>query len=207
MGKGSTQLRHVLHAAHGDSGGHLCQLLVLLVAAALAGKVADAAAPANASPPLQCPGVSHGVCQQQCQLHICEQLAAFYKVSTNVSDPWDEERGWQVTNTQPCQRLVTAKSRQPPYCSWHGITCCAPADVAQGSCSTVHTVWVIELPLNNLNVSVDNAEWLATIQHLHDCGLTVLSLEANQLSGNMSGAWGNLLNLKVLNLGMYGITQ
>jgi hypothetical protein len=41
----------------------------------------------------------------------------------------------------------------------------------------------------------------AAAQALHDCGMTKLSLEANQLSGDMDDAWGDLVHLKVLNLG------
>jgi hypothetical protein len=36
---------------------------------------------------------------------------------------------------------------------------------------------------------------------MHDCGMTKLSLEANQLSGEMGDDWGNMVHLKVLNLG------
>jgi hypothetical protein len=41
------------------------------------------------------------------------------------------------------------------------------------------------------------------MQALHDCGMTKLSLEANQLSGEMDDAWGNMVRLKVLNLGKW----
>ncbi|WIA21435.1 hypothetical protein OEZ85_000647 [Tetradesmus obliquus] len=100
----------------------------------------------------------------------------------------------------PCERLIAPKAAAPAYCSWFGITCCKAADVAAGECSVVHSVLVIEMPLNNLNVSVSDPKWLRTVQALHDCGMTKLSLEANQLSGEMDDAWGDMVHLKVLNL-------
>jgi hypothetical protein len=111
-----------------------------------------------------CPGVKSGVCQLQCQLHTCKQLAAFYFHSNNVTDGWDEERGWRATQNMPCERLISAKAAVPAYCSWFGITCCKSKDVAAGECSVVHSVLVIEMPLNNLNVSVSDPKWLRTVQ-------------------------------------------
>jgi hypothetical protein len=111
-----------------------------------------------------CPGVAAGVCQLECQLYTCKQLAAFYLHSNNVSDGWDEERGWRTTQKMPCKRLISKKAAVPSYCSWFGITCCKAADVAAGECSVVHSVWVIEMPLNNLNVSVSDPKWLRTVQ-------------------------------------------
>jgi hypothetical protein len=111
-----------------------------------------------------CPGVTAGVCQLPCQLHTCKQLAAFYFHSNNITDGWDEERGWRATQNMPCERLISAKAAVPAYCSWYGITCCNPRDVAAGECSVVHSVLVIEMPLNNLNVSVSDPKWLRTVQ-------------------------------------------
>lgn len=112
----------------------------------------------------KCPGVSAGVCQLPCQLYTCKQLAAFYFHSNNITDGWDEERGWRTTQSMPCERLIAPKAAAPAYCSWFGITCCKAADVAAGECSVVHSVLVIEMPLNNLNVSVSDPKWLRTVQ-------------------------------------------
>jgi hypothetical protein len=111
-----------------------------------------------------CPGIKAGVCQLECQLYTCKQLAAFYFHSNNITDGWDEERGWRATQNLPCERLIAPKAAVPAYCSWFGISCCRPRDAAAGECSVVHGVWEIEMPLNNLNVSVSDPKWLRTVQ-------------------------------------------
>jgi hypothetical protein len=98
--------------------------------------------------PQACPGVSNGVCGSVCQLHLCGALAAFYKQTNNVSDPWDKEAGWSLTSTTPCSKLVTPGAAGPPiYCRWWGISCCKAADVAKGDCSAVHGIKAIDLPM------------------------------------------------------------
>ncbi|KAF6263272.1 hypothetical protein COO60DRAFT_487893 [Scenedesmus sp. NREL 46B-D3] len=34
-----------------------------------------------------CPGVTRGTCGRQCTLHVCRQLATFYKATNNILKP------------------------------------------------------------------------------------------------------------------------
>jgi hypothetical protein len=146
--------------------------------------------------------VAGGACARACQLHLCRALAAIYKTSNNASDPWDNERGWELTATTPCETLVSRGGpRGAVYCSWFGLTCCTPADVAAGRCTTVNTIRAVELPINNLNVSVANPKLIAAFQDVHDCGMSVLNLEANNLIGALTLAWGNMEHLTYINMG------
>lgn len=167
--------------------------------------------PSVAVAELKCPGASGAACGRQCQTHICEVLTQFYRVSNNVSDPWDNEDGWQRTTTTPCTVLVAGTGRPQQaatYCSWFGVMCCTPAAVAVGNCTIIDTVAGLNMPMNNLNVSLGNQQFIAAIQQLHDCGMTVLDLEANNLSGNMTDrGWSNLVNLRVINFGKCGQGQ
>jgi len=150
----------------------------------------------------QCPGVSAGACGLQCQKYLCEVLSVFYRSSFNSSEPWDNQEGWQLTTSMPCSRIVGDQPRRrPSYCSWFGITCCTPEFVALGNCSVVNTVSALRLPVNKLNVSLSDEDFVTSIQQLHACGLTVLDLEANQLSGQISPKFGSLVNLTVINIG------
>jgi hypothetical protein len=54
---------------------------------------------------------------------------------------------------------------------------------------------------NNLNASLSNPALVEALLSIHACGLTVLNLEANNLAGSIPEAYGQLVNLKVLNLG------
>lgn len=179
-------------------GALLAACLLAIAAAWLAG----AAAASGAADAHSCPGVAGGVCGRTCQLHLCQALADFYRLSNNLTDPWDDERGWETTATVPCQQLVGAGGRpRAVYCDWFGITCCTPAGIAAGNCSAVNAIGGLALPINNMNASMANTSWLGAIQRLHGCGLTVLNIEANNLVDNIIDAWGSLTNLTVLNLG------
>jgi hypothetical protein len=133
---------------------------------------------------------------------MCQALADIYRASNNASDPWDNEKGWELTSTAPCSKLVARGSpRQAVYCSWFGITCCTPTGVAGGECSVVNGVTALELPINNLNVSLGNPLLLPSLHKLHDCGMRVLNLEANNIIGPFTDAWGELHRLTVFNFG------
>eukprot|EP00878_Enallax_costatus_P012841 GHUV01013409.1.p1 GENE.GHUV01013409.1~~GHUV01013409.1.p1 ORF type:complete len:602 (+),score=76.08 GHUV01013409.1:316-2121(+) len=150
----------------------------------------------------RCPAVSGAACGRQCQTHLCDVLSQIYKVSNNASDPWDNEQGWQQTATAACASLVAKTAEQGPavYCSWFGVLCCTSAAVAAGNCTILNTVSGLNMPMNNLNVSLANPQFVSAIQQLHDCGLTVLNLEANNLSGEMRDKqWTGLDNLRVIN--------
>jgi hypothetical protein len=138
-------------------------------------------------------------------LHVCRQLAAFYSATNNISDangPWDEEGGWELTSSRSCEQLLPASNvQQPAYCSWFGITCCTAADLAVGECSAIGAVAAIDLPLNNLNASIEGDAFMQPVEQLHACGLTTLNLEANSFTGTMSDTWGQLVHLRKLDLG------
>lgn len=151
-----------------------------------------------------CPGVVGAACRRQCQIHLCEALAQLYKVSNNASDPWDNEQGWHNTTTAPCTSLVAAQgqSQLAAYCSWYGVMCCTPAAVAAGNCTVINTVSGLDMPMNNLNVSLANTAFLSALQQLHDCGMTDMDLEANNLSGEMHDQeWSKMVNLRVIDFG------
>jgi hypothetical protein len=59
----------------------------------------------------------------------------------------------------------------------------------------------VQLAINNLNASVGDIEMVRPMQQLHDCGLRVLNLEANDLTGQFHPAWGGLKDLLVFNFG------
>lgn len=138
---------------------------------------------------------------QACQLRLCNALADFYKTTNNLTDPWDNEFGWELTTTTPCQRLVAGSPRQAVYCSWYGVECCTPQGMADRRCAAVNTVTALGLTINNLNASVEDPALLRSLKSLHDCGMRVLNLEANNLIGAIPDAWGSLNKLLVFNLG------
>lgn len=159
--------------------------------------------------PWQCPGVVNNVCTRPCQAAVCEALGRFYKVSNNASSPWDNEAGWQASLRTPCSRLITqqlsknsAPTGQPGYCSWFGVVCCSQRAALQGNCTVINSIKGLSLPLNNLNVSLDDPEFVSAVGQLHACGLTDLDLEANNLSGGMEAkGWSDMVNLRVVNVG------
>uniref|UniRef100_A0A383VLE1 Guanylate cyclase domain-containing protein n=1 Tax=Tetradesmus obliquus TaxID=3088 RepID=A0A383VLE1_TETOB len=164
---------------------------------------------------VRCPGVTSGVCEEQCQLHVCKQLAAFYKATNNinpVNGPWDEEAGWEQTSQKNCSQLLAAarssssSSTAPAYCSWFGVTCCSAAESAAGRCSPVNAVAGVDLPLNNLNASISDDSFMAPLLQLHGCGLTVANLEQNCFDGSMTDAWGKMVNLRHISLANTWIT-
>lgn len=66
----------------------------------------------------------------------------------------------------------------------------------------INSIKGLSLPLNNLNVSLDDPEFVSAVGQLHACGLTDLDLEANNLSGGMEAkGWSDMVNLRVVNVG------
>jgi hypothetical protein len=57
------------------------------------------------------------------------------------------------------------------------------------------------MPINNLNASVGDIRVVQPMQQLHDCGMRILNLEANNLVGQFHQAWGGLKDLRVFNFG------
>lgn len=73
--------------------------------------------------------------------------------------------------------------------------------MAAGNCSAINSVYSIQMPINNLNASVGNIEMVQPMQQVHDCGMRILNLEANNLVGQFHPAWGALKDLLVFNYG------
>jgi hypothetical protein len=149
----------------------------------------------------------HGVCPAG-QLHVCKQLAAFYKATNNinpVNGPWDEEAGWVQTSQRNCSQLLSASLRssgsRPSYCSWFGITCCGRNESSAGRCSPVNAVSELNLELNNINASISDASFMQPLLQLHACGLKVANLEQNTFNGSISDDWGKMVNLEQITLG------
>jgi len=143
------------------------------------------------------------VCTLQCQRTVCNALAGFFRLSYNESMPWNDITGWETTQTLGCERLITpAADTRPVYCSgWPGLACCAPQDAAAGKCGVVNSVANISLAVNQVNVSASEPGLFDALEQLHACGLVVLDLEANEMSGELSERFGRLTDLRVLNLG------
>lgn len=139
-------------------------------------------------------------CAQACQLATCTALADIYKLTYNASKPWREQRGWETTRSRSCRQLVAARGSAPPYCGWYGISCCEPASLAARSCAAVHAVTGVHVVVNALNASVSDSRLVSSLRQLHACGLTRLALQGNDLSGEMTDAWGQLSNLTELDL-------
>jgi hypothetical protein len=149
-----------------------------------------------------CPGIAGGVCALPCQRVICGALSDFLAITYNASLPWNNVTGWELTTTLGCGRLVTpAAAARPPFCGWPGLACCEPRQAALGHCSVINAVANITMPVDQVNVSLSNAGFLDTLEQLHACGLVVLDLEANELTGTISPRFGALHNLRVLNVG------
>ncbi|KAF8059749.1 CSN6 [Scenedesmus sp. PABB004] len=149
--------------------------------------------------PEACPGVESGVCTAPCQLAVCEALAAFHRATFNASAPWAHTAGWEASRGTPCEAIV---SRDPGdasgghYCSWPGVSCCASP-----ACGALHAVRGLDLQVNGLNGSVDNADFVDALLRLHACGLTKLQAQGNELSGRLEHpGWGRLSNLVYLDL-------
>lgn len=138
---------------------------------------------------------------QPCQLRLCQALADFYKASNNITDPWDNEYGWEKTSNMSCEQLIKGSNRQAEYCSWWGVRCCTPQGMADGRCSAVNTIVALELPINNINCSLQNPLVLPSFKILHGCGMRVLNLEANNIIGYLSEDFGELNKLIVFNFG------
>lgn len=89
----------------------------------------------------------------------------------------------------------------PRYCDRFGIDCCEPEEHQRGQCPVVGGITDIVLEVNYLNGSVSDPDLLSALRVLHDCGLTQLVLQGNDLSGTLSEDWGSFTRLTHLNLG------
>lgn len=157
-------------------------------------------------PPPTCPGIRGGVCTLPCQRATCDALAAFFRLTFNESSPWHRPETWEVIKTVPCSRIIPSSGSggQPPaYCKWYGITCCDPQASGAGLCGPVHSLANLTLTADSLNGSYSNPAVMDALEQLHACGMVVLDLESNDMSGEMNGRWGRFTNLTVLNLGKH----
>jgi hypothetical protein len=140
-----------------------------------------------------------------CQLRTCKALVDIYRASNNVSDPWDQEHGWEQTGNKTCQQLLEAADRdrrqEAPYCSWHGVTCCTAQHAASGRCWLVNSVSAINQAMNNINVSLENPVLFKALKTLHDCGMFMLNFESNNVAGRMTEEWGQLEHMRYINIG------
>ena len=171
---------------------------------------AAAAAAAGAGAAWTCPGITANACAAPCQRAVCDALALFFKSGYNASFPWNSIKGWETTRTLGCERIVAMPSpgggggggggMRPAYCSWPGLACCTPAEAAAGRCRVVNAVANVSMPVNQYNASASDPGMLSALERLHACGLVVIDLEANELSGEVSPRFARLTNLRVLNL-------
>lgn len=183
----------------GTLGGRLL-LSCLVLAAAVSSQ------PVGLIPPV-CPGLQQGICTESCQSAICAALSSFFKSTFNESrrgvatKSWAIQTGWNLTRTQSCKQILSARSSRPSYCSWYGVTCCAQEAIAEQQCKAVHSVAELKMQVNGINGSVDDPAVMQSMLQLHACGLTRLVLQGNDMSGSLSPAWGFMTNLTVLDLG------
>jgi len=160
----------------------------------------------RAPPAVSCPGISNGLCAYPCQRSTCDGLAAFFAATYNDTIPWEERhsKGWIGFKETTCAQLLprtAAAAAPPPYCSWFGVRCCRPEDLAARRCWAVHSVVNITINAENVNGSTSDPKLLDALEQLHACGLTGLNLESNEITGELVPRWGTLTNLTVLNLG------
>jgi hypothetical protein len=151
----------------------------------------------------ECPGVDGRNCSSNCQLHICEALVDFYKVSNNASDPWDEEEGWTDSETKSCQQLlsVPGKNGMPAYCDWYGVQCCDAQRRAQNQCYVLGSVRGLYQQMNNLNMSLENPVLIRSMKTLHDCGMVIFDVEGSNVVGKLTDDWGHLRHMQYFNIG------
>lgn len=153
----------------------------------------------NGTAPISCPGVFEQVCTTDCQTAVCRALSSFYRATYNASQAWQHQKGWNLTANQSCEELLVNGT---VYCHWDGVQCCTPEMARKRECTIVHAVRGLDLEVNRLNGSVDNSVFMNSLLQLHACGISKLQLQGNDLSGNMSSpAWGQLVNLTILDLG------
>lgn len=163
---------------------------------------------AQALPGSSCPGVAGGVCTGPCQEATCNALLAFFKSTYNDTSTaavsWTNREGWERLSTASCTQILAqqAPAGMPPaYCTWFGVTCCFTSMKALGFCSTLFAVKSLTVQINGLHGSINSPLLEQSVMTLHDCGLADLQLEGNFLSGSLTDFWGQLSNLKFLNLG------
>jgi hypothetical protein len=155
--------------------------------------------------PAVCPGLENGACTLPCQRATCGALSEFFRITYNDSIPWNNVTGWELLGSVGCGRLVTpAAAARPAYCGWPGLFCCEPRHVELGQCAIVNAIANITMPVDQVNVSLSNPGFLDALEQLHSCGLVVLNLEANELTGRISPRFGALHNLRVLDIGARG---
>lgn len=181
---------------------------VLLVCTIVANTRAD-------TTPERCPGlvqVSSGSsdCTVPCQQATCAALTAFFNATYNASADlvasWSNKYGWEAALMQNCSQIVAATvDGAPGYCTWHGVTCCSGLLQYLGICSANNAVIEVKMEVNGLVGSIEDLALQQAIAQLHDCGMVSLSMLGNTLSGSLTSFWGQLNNLKFLNLGKWSL--
>ena len=98
-----------------------------------------------------------------------------------------------------CSEYISEPSTPPRYCrGWYGVTCCAdPAAprvmsslLLSPQCLFAHAPANMTIRLNRINGSIsDPAVWRPLLT-LHECGMRVLNLESNKISGKIGPTVG-----------------
>jgi hypothetical protein len=164
-----------------------------------------------------CPGlVSAGVagkpqCTAACQAATCNALATFfhttYDPSATLFKSWRQQFGWEGLLSKNCSQILAAGPNPvdgtPAYCSWYGVTCCSLPGVLMKYCNVSNSLMQLRIGVNGLNGRVDDPNFMQSIVQLHSCGLVSLVVPGNALSGSMTDAWGDLVNLQAMDICKY----
>lgn len=154
--------------------------------------------------------MSHCFSTSVIQIHVAQQLIG----STWVI--WGDcfaavcrfdSHGWELSQAVSCQELIAAQvlTDGPVYCAWHGVVCCTSELVAAGACVAPHAIHALKLGNNRLNGDLADDDFIQSLQHLHECGLRHLDLEANELWGPLTDELITAVpDLQYLNLGKGG---
>jgi hypothetical protein len=174
----------------------LCLLLLLSVAPE---KAAAQAAPPAATGRPECPGLAAGACGPQCQLAICDAMAALYQATSGATwrsrtPEWPSRGGgeacaeWlRLPPAAPAARLKAAgmPPGTPRYCASAGVFCCGaglPGAPAM-PCPFQFAPTNLTLFRFNLTVRGDDARMWESLGTLVACGVRRVVLQGNGLDG------------------------
>jgi hypothetical protein len=206
------------------------QLVGLLVAAAV---LHAAAQDDGVCPGLQ-QGPNGPECGRQCQLAICDALADFYHYSqpttASSSTTWNATEGWETARGRSCLDRVEAYTGPgAAYCGQRAVRgvpelkahfpqleCCNGTSYlledVEVSCLFPYAPANLTMKSNSVNGSLTphpgdpRGLFGQSITTLMNCGLMVLDLTSNDISGSMTDVWSTYVHLRQLVLASNWIT-
>lgn len=144
--------------------------------------------------------LENGLCGPLCRKATCEALLDFYDstYSAKVPESWAIRENWETAVGRKCTEILRAPAHAPPeYCKWYGVLCCWDST----RCRAQYTVMGLAIPVNGLTGNISSPNFLQAVAQLHECGLSQITLDGNNLYGSLSDDWGEFLNLTELTIG------